>query len=143
MLIFLTLLNTVIFVFLSLMHIYWAFGGQMGKDAAVPTIDSGEKLFIPSSFGTLIVAAGLLVFALINLFAYVISAGFINIQYIRYGILGVGFVFLLRATGDFNYVGLMKKHKDTVFAKMDTRFYAPLCLSLFLSHLLIFITITS
>ena len=140
---FLTLLNAIVFIFLSQMHIYWAFGGKMGKDTAVPTIDTGEKLFIPGTFGTLVVAAGLLIFALINLFAHVIEAGFINIQYIRYGILGIGLVFLLRATGDFNYVGLMKKHKNTVFAKMDTRFYVPLCLTLFISHLLIFIMIIS
>jgi len=39
-------------------------------------------------------------------------------------------IFLLRALGDFRYVGFFKKVKTTPFAKADTKFFSPLCLML-------------
>jgi hypothetical protein len=38
--------------------------------------------------------------------------------------------FLIRAIGDFNYVGFFKKQKKTIFGKADTKFYTPLCLTI-------------
>ena len=67
MLIFLTLLNALIFMILSLIHIYWAFGGLWGKELSVPTVSSGRKLFVPGVRATLTVAFCLLIFAAINL----------------------------------------------------------------------------
>lgn len=37
-------------------------------------------------------------------------------------------IFFLRSIGDFRYVGLTKKVKGTVFARLDTLYFAPLCL---------------
>ena len=138
MLIFLTLLNTFVFMTLSFIHIYWAFGGRWGKALSVPTVGSGQKLFVPGVRATLTVAVGLMIFAGTNLCIRIWPDSGINPLYIRYGILVIGFIFLLRAIGDFNYVGLMKKHKTSGFAKNDTRFYIPLCLGIFISHVLIF-----
>jgi hypothetical protein len=39
-------------------------------------------------------------------------------------------VLLLRAVGDFHYVGFFKRIRNTRFAKMDTLIYTPLCLAL-------------
>lgn len=139
MLIFLTLLNSFLFIILSLLHIYWAFGGLWGKDLAVPTGKSGQKLFVPSVLSTLVVAVGLLIFALGNLSIKFLPVLPLNPLFIQYGILVIGLIFLLRAIGDFNYVGLMKKHKTSGFARQDSLFYTPLCLILFSTHLLIFI----
>lgn len=139
MLIFLTFLNSLIFIILSLLHIYWAFGGLWGKDLAVPTGKTGQKLFVPSVRSTLIVAVGLLIFALCNLSIKFSPVLPLNPLFLRYGILLIGLVFLIRAIGDFNYVGLMKKHKISDFARQDSLFYTPLCLMLFATHLLIFI----
>ena len=36
--------------------------------------------------------------------------------------------FTLRAVGEFKYVGFFKRIRGTQFARMDTRFYSPLCL---------------
>ncbi|RAJ32236.1 DUF3995 domain-containing protein [Pedobacter cryoconitis] len=138
MLILLTSLNSLLFIILSLLHIYWAFGGVWGKDLAVPTGKSGQKLFVPSVLSTLIVAIGLLIFALGNLsiqFAPILT---LNPLFQKYGILLIGLIFLVRAIGDFHYVGLMKKYKSSDFARYDGLFYSPLCLFFFLSHLLIF-----
>jgi hypothetical protein len=124
---------------LSFIHIYWAFGGQRGKELSVPTDNSGEKLFVPGVRATLTVAVGLLIFAMINLSIQIWPDSGINPLYIKYGILVIGLIFLLRTIGDFNYVGLMKKHKTSGFAKNDTQFYIPLCLVIFISHALIFL----
>ncbi|KIO75878.1 hypothetical protein TH53_18475 [Pedobacter lusitanus] len=138
MVIFLTLLNALIFIALSVIHIYWAFGGRWAKELSVPTIDSGQKLFVPGVRATLTVAAGLLMFAGINLCIRVFPDSGLQLLYLRYGILLIGLIFLLRAIGDFNYIGLAKKQKSSAFAKNDTLFYVPLCLLIFISHLLIF-----
>ena len=36
----------------------------------------------------------------------------------------------VRFAGEFGYVGIFKKHKNTPFARMDTLVYSPLCLFL-------------
>ncbi|KRE83053.1 hypothetical protein ASG89_13045 [Paenibacillus sp. Soil766] len=43
---------------------------------------------------------------------------------------------VLRAIGDFKYLGFFKKVKHTSFSYYDTRFYSPLCLFLAISFLL-------
>ncbi|MET4138359.1 hypothetical protein ABIB30_000719 [Pedobacter sp. UYP1] len=135
----LTLLNAIIFIALALLHVYWAFGGIWGKDVVVPTGASGQKLFFPSVLSTLIVAIGLLIFALVNLSIKYLLVLPLNPLFLQYGILVTGLIFLIRAIGDFNYVGLLKKHKTSDFARQDRLFYTPLCLTLFITHLLIFI----
>jgi hypothetical protein len=37
-------------------------------------------------------------------------------------------IFLIRAIGDFKYVGFTKKVKSSTFAELDTKFFSPLCL---------------
>lgn len=131
--------NAIIFIALALLHVYWAFGGLWGKDVVVPIGKSGQKLFVPGVLSTLVVAIGLLIFALGNLSIKYLLVLPLNPLFLQYGILVIGLIFLVRAIGDFNYVGLMKKHKTSDFARHDSFFYTPLCLILFITHLLIFI----
>ncbi len=37
-------------------------------------------------------------------------------------------VFIIRAIGEFHYVGFFKQIKDTDFGQMDTLLFSPLCL---------------
>ena len=37
---------------------------------------------------------------------------------------------IVRAIGDFKYVGFFKQRRGTRFALLDTRFYSPLALAL-------------
>ena len=46
----------------------------------------------------------------------------------EYGRIIIPGLFVLRSIGDFKYAGLFKKIKNTEFAKMDTKFFTPLCL---------------
>ncbi len=43
---------------------------------------------------------------------------------------GLALVLLLRAVGDFRYVGFFKSVGGTRFATMDTWCYSPVCLAL-------------
>ncbi len=55
----------------------------------------------------------------------------------RYELWILASVFLLRAIGDFCYVGFAKKVRSTRFAQLDTRFYSPLCLFMSINTLLV------
>ena len=54
-----------------------------------------------------------------------------------YGLYVVASIFLIRAIGDFNYVGFFKKVTTTEFAINDTKYFSPLCLFLGVVGLLI------
>lgn len=118
-----------IFLFISSIHFYWAFGGQWGSDAVLPTkANNNTKVLNPSILPTLIVAFGLLGFGLFIL----VMSGLISFnipQWLNnYGLWIIASIFTLRAIGDFNYVGFFKKIKHTKFGKNDTKYFSPLCL---------------
>lgn len=128
-------INTLIFLFLSLLHIYWVFGGTWALKNAIPVRTSGEQALKPGKFGTFIVAAGLALFAFITLANIGIVDHLIDRRYIHIATYVIAGIFCLRAIGDFKYIGLMKSIKGTSFAKEDTRTYVPLCLVLSLFSL--------
>lgn len=132
-------INAFIFFLLAAIHLYWVTGGGGGMDVSIPTDSNGRKLFRPGRAVTLVVALGLLLFAFGNLaFGGWLQIG-LNPLYIRYGILLIAIIFLMRAIGDFRYIGLSKRHKQSRFARWDTRLYIPLCLFLAISHSLLYI----
>ena len=55
----------------------------------------------------------------------------------NYGLYALAIVLIIRAMGDFKYVGFFKTIKNTPFADYDTRYYSPLCLFLGLNILVI------
>jgi hypothetical protein len=115
------------FVILALLHVYWAIGGQFGQAASVPSVD-GRRLFDPSPRSTLMVAAALLACAC----AIAGTAGWLGeavpASVFRAVTMLVSLVFLLRAIGDFRYVGFFQRAGDSPFAYWDLRLYSPLCL---------------
>jgi hypothetical protein len=46
-------------------------------------------------------------------------------------------LFILRAIGDFKYLGFFKKIKNTKFGQNDTKYFAPLCLIIGILTLLV------
>lgn len=116
-----------IFTVLSGFHFYWFFGGTWGLDKVVPTKSpEASSLAIPKS-ATLVVALVLGSFGLI----YLIKSGIIAVSlpnWVTYGYWLIPIIFILRAIGDFKYVGFFKKVKNTEFAKADSKIFAPLCL---------------
>ena len=120
-----------IFLFISSIHIYWAFGGNWGSDAVLPTKDDNNtKVLNPSILPTLIVAFGLLGFGLHILIISGLIAFDIPQWLSNYGLWIIASIFTLRAIGDFKYVGFFKKIKLTKFGEHDTKYYSPLCLTI-------------
>jgi hypothetical protein len=133
----LSVTNALIFTIISGFHFYWAMGGKVGFDVVLPSNTEGSKALKPSKSITCIAA---LVFLSIAIF-YLIKAdliGFTLPQLIsNYGLYTLASVLIIRAMGDFKYVGFFKKIKNTPFADYDTKYYSPLCLFLGLSTLVI------
>ncbi len=115
-------LNTIIFIIISGFHFYWAFGGKFGSKAVVPEISS-KLVFKPSVLATIVVAFVMLIGAWLLWKPHINSYAKILI----YGNLAIGIIMLIRAIGDFRYVGFFKKVKGTLFAQNDTLYYSPLC----------------
>ncbi|GAA4053643.1 DUF3995 domain-containing protein [Hymenobacter glaciei] len=121
--------NTFIFLTLGGLHVYWALGGRQGIASALPATPDGTLQLRPSAALTAAVAAGLLAMSALSAVPLVLGAATAP-GWLRLGNGGLGLVFGLRALGDFRYVGLSKRVHDTTFARLDTRYYTPLCLAL-------------
>ena len=119
-----------IFASLGFIHLYWLFGGKWGLEKVIPTKDNQTSTLSIPKFATLIVALVLLLFGLI----YLVKSGLINVQIpnlvTKYGYWIIPSVFILRAIGDFKYVGFFKKIKTTPFGKSDSKLFSPLCLAI-------------
>ncbi len=126
----LIVITTATLITLSVIHVYWAFGGRRGWESALPTKPDGQFLFRPGLLTTLIVAIGLLLFALIITGNYGLLDQWIGRKYIQFGTWTISFVFILRAIGDFKFVGFTKRKAPTNFADRDIKFYTPLCLAI-------------
>jgi hypothetical protein len=129
-----------IFIFLSGIHIYWAFGGEWGNGAVIPTKNDDVKAIMPGVIPTIIVASGLLGFAFVVFMSLVKSELILPIwleMILNYGLWVISGIFIIRAIGEFNYVGFFKKYKHTKFGQNDTKYYSPLCLTIGLLALLL------
>lgn len=137
MILVLASLLCIVFLSLSVVHFYWAFGGKWGIDSALPSNGDGARVLKPKAIATIIVGVGLLSFALF----YLVKAGFLSINLPSWLLLYAGWIlpsiFLIRVIGDFKYVGLFKKIKTTKFAKSDTKYFIPLCSFLALAGFII------
>ncbi len=139
MLLILVLINTIIFVALSGIHFYWLAGGKWGLALSLPSDPSTQDfLFKPSIMATLVVAFGLVVFAITTLGNTIALPFGIDRQYFQYGDMFISIIFLMRAVGDFKYVGFFKRIHETPFAGMDSKYYSPLCLLISTIGFLIF-----
>lgn len=114
-------------------HIYWLFGGVWAVKNVIPTKDNQDAALKIPTIATIIVALGLFSIALL----YLLKSGIVSfplplilIQLATYTYWFIPTIFLLRAIGDFNYVGIFKKVKHTTFAKADTQIFIPLCLTI-------------
>ena len=114
---------------IALLHFYWAAGNRRGASSAVPTRD-GQPLFRPGALATASVGVALLLAAALSLEYTGVLALSLPPWLTSLGMWTLGVVFLVRAVGDFRYVGFFKRHTGTRFARLDTLFYSPLCLLL-------------
>ena len=136
------IINTVIFVLLALLHVYWALGGKWWLKNAIPkTKDTLDvAVFHPGVFITLVVAAGLLGFGALHFYTLQDAFHFMD-AFLPWGIGGIALIFALRAIGDFKYVGLFKRVYNSDFAIYDTRYYIPLCVFISINAVFTYFTI--
>jgi hypothetical protein len=115
-----------VFVSLGLLHVYWALGRGSASAAVIP-FHNGKPLFTPTPAASLLVALALLACALLVLGSLGVLRFGLPDWLFRIGVWGVAAAFLLRAIGDFRYLGLFKTVRGTAFARNDSWFYSPLC----------------
>jgi hypothetical protein len=124
----LCILLSLVFIGLGLIHFYWAIGGEYGFAASLPTTENGERVLNPTRIQCVIVGLGLTAFGLF----YLMKSGLIQLMtpewIMTYGNWIIPIIFILRAVGEFKYVGFFKSVKATNFGKLDTKFFSPLCL---------------
>jgi hypothetical protein len=129
-----------IFLALSAIHIYWAFGGEWGKNAAIPSKENNQKAISPGFFSSFIVALGLLALCLYILIEARILHVPLPALLDKYGLWIIAFLFLLRAIGEFKYVGFFKRIKHTKFGLNDTKYFSPLCLAIAILTIILALT---
>jgi hypothetical protein len=93
----------------------------------------------PGKGATIIVAVGLMVLALITIGSQGWLDKYVKRALFSYGTLIIAIIFLVRAIGDFKFIGFFKTVKWTRFGMNDTNFFSPLCLLISLLSVLIFI----
>lgn len=126
--IFFASITIITLVIAALFHFYWAFGGTVGANKVIPTVD-GKAMLNPSRYLTAFVGLVLLGFAWI---AYLLNFKELTILSYAKEIVYAGWVlsavFFIRSIGDFHFVGFFKKIRSTEFAKFDTKYFSPLTL---------------
>lgn len=136
----LSILLSIILIGLGIIHFNWAIGGKFGFSESLPTKENGERVLNPKMADSIIVGLGLTIFGLF----YLLKAGIVEINLpewiMKYGGWIIPSIFLLRAIGEFKYIGFFKKVKKTDFGKLDTKFFSPLCLFIGLCGLIIQLT---
>lgn len=125
----LALVGSFIFTVLGLWHLYWALGGSLAKDIAIPEINN-IPAFVPSATATLVVGVFLLSFALL----VAATAGFVAAplsgRVLSWLCFALALALFARAIGEFRLVGFFKRVRGSRFARLDTLVYSPLCLLL-------------
>ncbi|MFZ1749890.1 MAG: DUF3995 domain-containing protein [Saprospiraceae bacterium] len=124
----LSIILATIFGLLGFIHFYWSFGKTWGLDITIPTTLSGDRVLRPKKLDCALVGLGL---SLCSLF-YLKLSGLIDFEISSTSIKVVSWIipviFILRAIGDFKYVGYFKKIKNTSFGIADSKIFTPLCL---------------
>lgn len=121
-------LLTLIFCALGSLHVYWAMGGRWGSAAVIPTKPGTlTPATMPGVVPTVIVAVGLFLMAISAWHAGPYPLWDLPVVWRIRIMAAIGLVFFLRVVGEFRYVGVFKRVKDTPFAKNDNAIYIPLC----------------
>jgi hypothetical protein len=125
----LSIVLSVIFLTLSAIHIHWALGGKWGFKNAIPTKENGDLVMKPRTMDSIMVAVYLGLFA----FFYATKTNICSVslpEWTTYFLWIIPTLFLLRAIGEFKYVGFFRKVNSTVFSKWDKKLFSPLCLAI-------------
>lgn len=121
----LAILISIVLIVLAILHFFWALFGIKEPEAIVPTSIGSNQVKTPNKIMAVLVGLILLGFAFV--FINKIS-NYVDYAWLRYVSIGIGVIFIIRAFGDFKYVGFFKTAKNSKFSALDTKYYSPLCL---------------
>jgi hypothetical protein len=124
-------------VAIAVIHFYWALGGTWAAKAVLPVKADGQLTFKPGFIATFFVGLVFIVLTFITLGNLDLFKNYISLQYFAFATAFIAAIFFIRFVGDFKFVGITKKIKNTVFANNDTKYYTPLCLLLAIINLII------
>ena len=122
-----------VFAVISLVHVYWALGGQWAAVAAVPQVPveglvaTLRPAFKPSGWLTLLVAVVLLAIAALVCLRVGWGVAPVHHKALQWVISVIALLMFARAIGDSHLVGFFKEVKGSRFARLDTWVYSPLC----------------
>ena len=119
---------------LGALHVFWALGGRLGFGSAVPEVN-GKRALKPTRAATFVVALTLFAASALVLGRAGVFSSLLPAALFKWPVLLLGFVFLVRAVGEFRLVGLFKRVRGTSFARWDTWLFSPLCLGISLAAL--------
>lgn len=105
-------------------------GGTFGFAESLPTKENGERVLNPKRIDSAIVGIGLATFGIFYLIKPELIAYTLPEWVLKYASWIIPIIFIIRAIGDFKYVGFFKSIKSTDFGKLDTKLFSPLCLLL-------------
>ena len=109
----LSILLSLILIVLGMIHLNWVIGGKFGYVESLPTKENGERVLNPKKIDSAIIGIGLIAFGIF----YMIESGLIEYSLpewiIKYGGWIIPIIFLLRAVGEFKYVGFFKSVRKT------------------------------
>lgn len=121
---------SIILAYAAMFHFYWGFGGKLGVGVSLPQLENGQPAFKQTAIGCHLVGI-ILVGAIILILAF---SGFISLpinpSYLQLCVMGLSFIFIVRALSWHKYVGFFKLVHNTSFAKYDSWQYSPLSLIL-------------
>ena len=125
----LAIVVSAVFGGLAAWHFVMALTPFPRESVTVPYVN-GRPLFVPSATATAAVGVGLLLCALLVASTAGIVAAGLSPPVLTALCGGLALVLLVRAVGDFRYVGFFKSVRDSRFATLDTWCYSPACLAL-------------
>jgi hypothetical protein len=121
----------VLLALILLLHVYWAVGGGLLLPQALPSPpDSRKPRFEPGRLG-----AGLVALALSHaLYTLGTLTNLWNapwsVDATRYAAYAWTAILVLRVNGDFRFVGIFKRVRNTAFARADDWVFTPTCMAI-------------
>ena len=133
----LSIILSLILFGLGIIHFNWLFGGKFGFAESLPTNENGERVLNPKKIDSALVGLGLTAFGLFYILQSDLTPYNVSEWITEYAGWIIPAIFLLRAIGEFKYIGFFKRIKKTEFGKLDTKFFSPLCLTIGILGILI------
>lgn len=121
----LAILISIVLIILAILHFFWALFGIKEPASVIPTPIGSKQVKTPNKIMAALVGVILLGFAFVFINKII---NYVDFRWLRYVSIGIGVIFIVRAFGDFKYVGFFKTAKNSKFSALDTRYYSPLCL---------------